>query len=289
MRHHDKIYVSDETFVHAVLLKRYHDDELTKHFETNKTVELLARKYYWKNMIKYVRSYVKICDICQRTKISRHRFYDELMSLSQFFALWKKISMNFFTKFLFNKYQSNIYDSCLMIVNRYIKMTLYISVIKNINAMKLIEIIDKRVNLQFDSSKEIVSNRDFIFTNSYWAKICFYLKIKRRLSIAFHSQTDEQTIRQNQAFEHYLRVFCTENQTNWANLLIMTQYTYNSSIHSTIDINFFYVMYDYNSEIELKIENDFSRKKMSTVKEKIKKLHKFKQTLSQRWTNVVEL
>ena len=48
-------------------------------------------------------------------------------------------------------------------------------------------------------------------------------------------------------------------------------------------------MYDYNSEIELKIENDFSRKKMSIVKERIKKLHKFRQTLSQRWANVVEL
>ena len=69
----------------------------------------------------------------------------------------------------------------------------------------------------------------------------------------------------------------------------MTQYAYNSSIHSTIDINFFYVMYDYNSEIELKIENDFFRKRMSTVKKRIKKLHKFRQTLSQRWTNVVEL
>ena len=41
-------------------------------------------------------------------------------------------------------------------------------------------------------------------------------------------------------------------------------------------------MYNYNSEIELKIENDFFRKKMSTVKKRIKKLHKFKQTLSQR-------
>ena len=61
----------------------------------------------------------------------------------------------------------------------------------------------------------------------------------------------------------------------------MTQYAYNLSIHSTIDINLFYVMYDYNSEIELKIENDLSRKKMSTVKERIKELHKFKQTLSQ--------
>ena len=46
-------------------------------------------------------------------------------------------------------------------------MTLYISVIKNINAMKLTEIIDKKVNLQFDSSKEIVSNRNFVFINSY--------------------------------------------------------------------------------------------------------------------------
>ena len=46
LRHYDKIYVFDKTSVHAVLLKRYYDDELTKHFETNKTVELLARKYY---------------------------------------------------------------------------------------------------------------------------------------------------------------------------------------------------------------------------------------------------
>ena len=46
LRHHDKIYVFNEAFVHVVLLKRYHDDELTKHFKTNKTIKLLAHKYY---------------------------------------------------------------------------------------------------------------------------------------------------------------------------------------------------------------------------------------------------
>ena len=75
--------------------------------------------------------------------------------------------MNFVTEFSFSKYQNKVYDSCLMIMNRYIKMTLYISVIKNINTMKLTEIIDKRINLQFDNSKKIISNRDFVFTNSY--------------------------------------------------------------------------------------------------------------------------
>ena len=56
----------------------------------------------------------------------------------------------------------------------------------------------------------------------------------------------------------------------------MTQYAYNLSIHNTIDVNFFHVMYNYISEIKLIIEHDFFRKKMSTIKEKIKKLHKFK-------------
>ena len=54
-----------------------------------------------------------------------------------------------------------------MIMNRYTKMTWYISITENIDAIKLIEIIDKKVNLQFDNSKEIVSNRDFVFINSY--------------------------------------------------------------------------------------------------------------------------
>ena len=39
-------------------------------------------------------------------------------------------------------------------------------------------------------------------------------------------------------------------------------------------------MYDYNSKIELKIENDFFWKRVSTAKKRIEKLHKFRQTLS---------
>ena len=75
--------------------------------------------------------------------------------------------MNFIIEFLFNKYLNKIYDSCLIIINRYTKKILYISVTKNINAMKFIEIIDKKVILQFDNSKKIISNRNFVFTNSY--------------------------------------------------------------------------------------------------------------------------
>ena len=75
--------------------------------------------------------------------------------------------MNFVTEFSFSKYQDKVYDLCLIIVNRYTKMILYISVTKNINAMKFIKIINKKINLQFDNSKEIVSNRKFVFIKLY--------------------------------------------------------------------------------------------------------------------------
>ena len=71
----------------------------------------------------------------------------------------------------------------------------------------------------------------------------------------------------------------------------MTQYAYNLNIHSIIDINFFYVMYDSNSEIKFKIENDFFRKKVSTVKKNCINLNKryrnVKQTLSNYKSNII--
>ena len=44
------------------------------------------------------------------------------------------------------------------------------------------------------------------------SKICYHVKMKRQLSIAFHLQTDDQTEWQNQMLKHYLRMYCFEKQ-----------------------------------------------------------------------------
>jgi hypothetical protein len=164
---------------------------LADHFDVKKTVELLNKKYHWSKMIKYVKFYIKTCDICQCTKTFKHLFYDDL----QFFFLsqdsWQKIIMNFITDFSFNKRSNNVYDFIFVIINRYIKMTLYIFVTKKITAIELANIIFDHVMLKYDASKDVVSNREFVFTSAYWTNICFYMKMKKRLSIVFHSQMND--------------------------------------------------------------------------------------------------
>ena len=52
------------------------------------------------------------------------------------------------------------------------------------------------------------------------------MKVKRRLSTVFYSQTDDQIERQNQILKHYLRVFYNEQQNDWADLLFVAEYVY---------------------------------------------------------------
>src|SRR5436189_2158673 len=46
-----------------------------------------------------------------------------------------------------------------------------------------------------------------VFTSKYWGTICYHLAMKRRVSTAFHPQTDGQTERMNQNLESYLRCY----------------------------------------------------------------------------------
>ena len=77
------LYVLEETFVREELLRRYYDDLLTRYFDVDKTLKLITRKYYWDSIKADVKSYVNICDVCQRVKVKRHRPHDELSALSQ--------------------------------------------------------------------------------------------------------------------------------------------------------------------------------------------------------------
>ena len=50
----------------------------------------------------------------------------------------------------------------------------------------------------------IISNRGAIFTSKFWSSFCYFLGIKKRLSIAFYPQTDGQIEQQNSTMEVYL-------------------------------------------------------------------------------------
>ncbi len=193
LQYEKRLYIPSEASVQTELLKHHHDDELTRHFSIEQTLELVSCKYYWPKLAKDVKKYVFSCNICQRVKVLKHCSYDKMQTLPHSNSLWEKIIMNMITGLPSSKHSDSVYDAILMIVDRYIKMAWYISISKTLTAMQLADIFFEKIVCCYKALKEIVSDRGLIFTSSYWLKVCYQMKIKRWLSTAFYSQTNEQT------------------------------------------------------------------------------------------------
>ncbi len=159
-------------------------------------------------------------------KMKRYLSYDELRSLSRFTDSWKEITMNFITDLSPSKWKEVVYDLILVIVDCYTKMTRYLFTKKTLTVIELAKLFFEKIALRYEISNDIIINKDSLFINAFWSKICYHAKMKQRLSIIFHSQTDNQTEWQNQTLKHYLRVYCSEKQDNWATLLLIVEFMY---------------------------------------------------------------
>ena len=167
-------------------------------------------------------------------------------------------------------------------------MLRYIPINKTINAIQLEELFIKEIVLRYGAPEDIVTDRGSIFTSAFWSEVCYQLHVKRRLSTAFHPQTDGQTERQNQTLEHYLRVYCSERQDDWAELLPIAEFAYCRSEHKTIGCSPFFAIYGYQPELKLAAEDSATEGGVPAAKERIKEIDAIRQELARRWQSVQE-
>ena len=144
-------------------------------------------------------------------------------------------------------------------------MTRYFSTTFIINVSDLAELFIDMILKDYNSSTSIIINHRFLFMSSYWSSFCYQLRIKQKLSIAFHSQINDQTEHQNQTLEHYLRCYCNYQQNDWTEWLFTTKFAYNNIIHSSMKIILFFALYRQHSCMLLDIKNDIPREKTNAV------------------------
>jgi len=142
---------------------------------------------------------------------------------------------------------SNGFDSILVIVDRFTKMAHFIPYQElGFDAPNLATLYQQHIFRLHGLPKDIVSDRGPVFNSKFWRAFTSGLGIKCNFSTAFHPQTDGQTERVNQTLEQYLRMFCSYQQDNWADLLSSAEFTYNNTDHSSTKYSPFYANTGYH-------------------------------------------
>ena len=194
-----------------------HDDFKADHFTCTCIKTVIRRKYYWLKMLKKMTKYVCICSDCQRVQMHYHKLYKKLMFIfSKNVNSFHMIIMNFIINMSSakNSYIKKTSDAILIMINKLIKHIIYISMIKNLNIKRLVNLLWWKFVFQHEMMRSIISNWDSLFINHFWITLCWHLEVKQKLSTAFHLQINNQTERQNQMLKHYLQVYFNYKMNN---------------------------------------------------------------------------
>ena len=158
----------------------------------------VLKKYFFLKMRKKIKKYVKKCEVCAKTKKTRQA-KSSLQSLKVSNKSWQSITMNFVTDFLKSKNSITqiSYDEILVIIDRFSKMTKFISIKSRQTAKQLTYVLIKKLVITEEVSESIIFDRNKLFVSKFWTILIIKLEIKKKIFTAFHSQTDEQIERLN--------------------------------------------------------------------------------------------
>ncbi|MBW0569582.1 hypothetical protein O181_109297 [Austropuccinia psidii MF-1] len=101
-----------------------------------------------------------------------------------------------------------IYNSCLVIVDRFSKTPIFLPCQKDDTAMDKALLIWNRVVSWTGIFTNIISDRDPKFTSALWKKLHGMFGTKLSFSRTYHPQTDGLSERMIQTLEEMVRQFC---------------------------------------------------------------------------------
>lgn len=283
--HGRRYFVPAEKALRQQILFVHHDDPFAGHFGKDKTQNLVAKHYYWPAMENEVAEYTKTCHVCQSAKAVRRLPAGELQPLPLPEKPWTEITMDFVTGFPPVWHRGEVVDAVWVIVDRLTKMARYVPCSKKTTASDLATLFLHEIVRCYGTPTGIVSDRGSVFTSHFWADFCHACKIERRLSTAFHPQTDGQTERQNQTLEQYLRMYADEDQQNWASLLPLAEFAYNNSVHKTTGSSPFFALMGYHPEIGNKAS---PRCRVPSAEERAKEAARAQRRAKERWEKAQE-
>jgi hypothetical protein len=181
------------------------------HEGAQKTLQRLRDSFFHPHAARRVRDFIKGCSTCQRNKSEHLHLLGLLQPLEVPSSVWADIAMDFVEGFPKSGGNSVI----LTVVDRFSKYSHFIALSHPYTAVSVAQAFFDNVVRLHGMPCSIVSDRDPIFTSSFWTELFSLSGTQLRMSTAFHPQTDGQSEVTNRILCVYLRCLAGDRPKSW--------------------------------------------------------------------------
>ncbi|WVZ92138.1 hypothetical protein U9M48_038225 [Paspalum notatum var. saurae] len=233
---HGKVFVPDDSTLWPSILEAAHT---MGHEGSEKTLHQFRSSFFNEHANRLVRAYVQGCVTCQRNKTEHLHPAGLLQPLPVPSTVWSDIAMDFVEGFPKVGGKSVI----LTVVDQFSKYAHFIALGHPYSACSVARAFFDNIVRLHGLPCSIVSDRDNVFTSTFWTELLRLAGVKLLLSSAFHPQTDGQSEVTNHIIVMYLRCLAGDRPRSWLQWLPWAEYCYNTSFQSTLRTTPFHVVY----------------------------------------------
>jgi predicted aspartyl protease len=225
------------------LIQETHDSVIGGHPGREATAALMSRQFFWPNMLQDIRRFVRNCDVCGRMKPWRERRQGFLKPLPVPSRLWREISIDFVTDLPISEGCTN-----LAVITDRLGKGVILEPMRTITSQDVAALFIRTFYRHHGLPSAIVSDRGTQFVSALWGRVCQLLGIVRRLSTAFHPETDGSTERMNQTVETYVRTFVNDAQDDWVRWMPIAELSINNRDAQSTGVSPFFLLHGYHVE-----------------------------------------
>ena len=238
-----KRYVPADNKLRSRILREFHDAPTAGHPGVARTLELVARHYYWPHLRDWVKAYVQSCELCQRNKARTQLPYGLLQPLPIPEQPWSCVTTDLIVGLPKTPAGHN---AIATFVDKLTKMVHFVPTNDTIDAPGYAKLYFDTIVRLHGIPDTIVSDRDPKFTSHFWAALHKLLGTNLRLSTAYHPQSDGQSERANRLVEDFLRHYVNDYHNDWDVHLPSAEFALNNSVNASTGFTPFFLNYGYH-------------------------------------------
>ena len=180
-------------------------------------------------MVSDVRAFCDTCHTCKISKPNNQKPYGLLNLLSVPSYPWESVGMDFVGPLPESGNRDGMFDSITVVICLLTSMVHLIPSRTNYKASQLAELMFEHIYKLHGLPRNIISDRDVLFTSTFWKQLHRLIGTKLRLSSAYHPQSDGSTERANRTITQMLRQCVHSNQRDWVAKLPAIEFAINSA------------------------------------------------------------
>jgi hypothetical protein len=206
-----------------------HAHSILAHLGPSKTLTYLRENVWWKEISADVKAFCESCPTCQVSKPTNHQPYGLLETLDVPSRPWEMVGVDFVGPLPESKTLHGVFDMILVAIDHLTAMVHLAPTKQTYRAKDIAEVMFNLVYKLHGMPSRIVSDRDTLFTSTFWQKLNDLTGTELRMSTSFHPQTDGITERANRTITQMLRQCVSPDQRDWAIKLPAIEFAINSA------------------------------------------------------------